>query len=75
MAAAGNLSPRDTALKEGMCVVEASQSSEHPRQVLDDAFKVVTGKSKGVRARFPSDRELRFAVRASHNSFQPLSHD
>ncbi|XP_027148171.1 uncharacterized protein LOC113748808 [Coffea eugenioides] len=73
--AAGNLSPRGTALAEGIGAVEMGRPLEQPRQVHDDSFRVVTGKSKGVRARFPSDRALRSTVRASQNSFQPLPHD
>ena len=75
MAEVGNLSPWGTVLKESLSEGETGPLFEKHHQGLDDAFRMVTGKSKGVRARLPYDRELRFTVRASQNSFHPLPYD
>ena len=69
---AGNLSPRLARLCErpsvsAVMTIHVDQSAD-----LEEAFSQV--KTKGIRARFPSDRLLR-STTSSHNSFTALDHD
>ena len=69
---AGNLSPR--------LIVRQERSRESSVRALNiDQLEAVErdvkqARGKGMRTRFPSDRQFR-SVTSSHNSFQVLSHD
>ena len=67
---AGNLSPRMTVRQEG--VAEASVQALNIDTVTKGVEGFKPGRGKGVRARIPSDRQLRSAT-SSYNSFQVLS--
>ena len=75
MAAARNLCPLGPSLEVGGGSNAPRHVLDHPIHVVDDTFKEVKAKSKEVCTKFPSDSELRSTVKASQNSFQPLSHD
>nr|XP_027082134.1 uncharacterized protein LOC113704429 [Coffea arabica] len=55
--AAGNLSPRGIGVAAER--LHVAQLVEHPCQVVDDNFQTAKTRAKGLRAKFPSDRELR----------------
>ena len=70
--AAGNISPRGIGLADER--LHVAQLVEHPFQVVDDTFQMAKTRAKGLRAKFPSDRELRSTVR-SHDACPSLSDD
>ena len=69
---AGNLSPRLVVLPQKLLEFSRPSLNIDQSQMADREFRQMQG--KGVRARFPFDRQLRSET-SSKNSFHALSHD